>query len=154
MSIGLANYIWGKASLVSILWRNFIDLRCSCKQVAVYSQLYTSYFSNWRICVLCFVFIGSLHDSDILDLYLHPWSWFFNRCWSKFTNTCLALCPTQVDLWGYKRWLFVLEWMGVHALGIFILLTSNILVIFLQGFYWKSPENNLVSINRVPTLGK
>lgn len=49
-----------------------------------------------------------------------------------------------VDLWGYRWWLCVLEWMGVHALSIFILITSNIFVIFLQGFYWRSPENNII----------
>ncbi|XP_057517767.1 uncharacterized protein LOC130798685 [Amaranthus tricolor] len=51
-----------------------------------------------------------------------------------------------VDVWGY-RWLTVaLEWMGVHALSIFVLLTSNLAIIVLQGFYWRTPDNNLIRL--------
>ena len=35
--------------------------------------------------------------------------------------------------------------MGKHALSIYVLVISNILVIGIQGFYWKSPKNNIVS---------
>ncbi|CAI0446680.1 unnamed protein product [Linum tenue] len=50
-----------------------------------------------------------------------------------------------VDIYGY-RWLTLpLEWMGKHALSIFIIVSSNLAVIVIQGFYWKSPENNLMN---------
>ncbi|CAK9315308.1 unnamed protein product [Citrullus colocynthis] len=49
-----------------------------------------------------------------------------------------------VDIHGYQRLTCVLEWMGKHALSIYILVISNILVIGLQGFYWRSPNNNIV----------
>ncbi|CAO2813732.1 unnamed protein product [Amaranthus hypochondriacus] len=49
-----------------------------------------------------------------------------------------------VDVWGY-RWLTLpLEWMGVHSLSIFVLLTSNLAIIVLQGFYWRAPNNNMI----------
>ncbi|KAJ8452968.1 hypothetical protein Cgig2_014731 [Carnegiea gigantea] len=57
-----------------------------------------------------------------------------------------------VDMWGYRWLLFGLEWMGVHSLSIFILLTSNIAIILLQGFYWRTPENNIVSATMTLTL--
>lgn len=40
--------------------------------------------------------------------------------------------------------MFVLEWMGKHSLGIFILIISNVAVILIQGFYWRDPHNNIV----------
>lgn len=49
-----------------------------------------------------------------------------------------------VDLWGYRWLLSGLEWVGVHSLSIFILLTSNLAIIVLQGFYWRTPENNII----------
>uniref|UniRef100_A0A9I9DMC8 Heparan-alpha-glucosaminide N-acetyltransferase-like n=1 Tax=Cucumis melo TaxID=3656 RepID=A0A9I9DMC8_CUCME len=49
-----------------------------------------------------------------------------------------------VDIHGYRRLTCVLEWMGKHSLSIYVLVISNILVIGLQGFYWKSPNNNIV----------
>jgi len=42
--------------------------------------------------------------------------------------------------------MLVLEWMGMHALLIFTLATSNVLPVVLQGFYWKQPGNNIVII--------
>lgn len=50
-----------------------------------------------------------------------------------------------VDIYGYKRLTFVLEWMGIHSLGIFVLVTSNLGVIMIQGFYWASPKNNIIN---------
>lgn len=49
-----------------------------------------------------------------------------------------------VDVYGWRSLAFGLEWMGKHSLSIFILVTSNIAVIAIQGFYWKAPENNIV----------
>ncbi|XP_074275683.1 uncharacterized protein LOC141599546 [Silene latifolia] len=49
-----------------------------------------------------------------------------------------------VDVWGYRRLMSILEWMGVHSLSIFILLTSNIAIVVLQGFYLGSPKNNVI----------
>ncbi|KAG6604943.1 Heparan-alpha-glucosaminide N-acetyltransferase, partial [Cucurbita argyrosperma subsp. sororia] len=49
-----------------------------------------------------------------------------------------------VDVHGYRCLTCVLEWMGKHALSIYVLVISNILVIGIQGFYWKSPKNNIV----------
>ncbi|XP_010690356.2 uncharacterized protein LOC104903912 [Beta vulgaris subsp. vulgaris] len=51
-----------------------------------------------------------------------------------------------VDVWGYRRLMFALEWVGVHALSIFVLLTSNIAIVVFQGFYWRTPENNLIQM--------
>ncbi|XP_048128004.1 heparan-alpha-glucosaminide N-acetyltransferase-like [Rhodamnia argentea] len=48
-----------------------------------------------------------------------------------------------VDVYGYRRSTSLLEWMGKHSLSIFVLVTSNVAVIALQGFYWKIPENNI-----------
>ncbi|CAN0846163.1 Heparan-alpha-glucosaminide N-acetyltransferase [Linum grandiflorum] len=50
-----------------------------------------------------------------------------------------------VDIYGYRWVTLPLEWMGKHALSIFIIVSSNLAVIAIQGFYWKSPENNLMN---------
>lgn len=51
---------------------------------------------------------------------------------------------TLVDLYGLRRPTLAMEWMGMHALMIFVLLACNILPIFLHGFYWGEPKNNLL----------
>nr|CAD1833898.1 unnamed protein product [Ananas comosus var. bracteatus] len=51
-----------------------------------------------------------------------------------------------VDVYGYRRPAFAMEWMGVHALMIYILIACNILPFFIQGFYWGEPRNNLLTL--------
>ncbi|CAL0316990.1 unnamed protein product [Lupinus luteus] len=48
-----------------------------------------------------------------------------------------------VDVYGHRRLTSVLEWMGKHAMSIFVLVSSNLAVIAIQGFYWTKPENNI-----------
>ncbi|XP_021644972.2 uncharacterized protein LOC110638663 isoform X2 [Hevea brasiliensis] len=49
-----------------------------------------------------------------------------------------------VDVHSYRCVTSPLEWMGKHSLSIFVLVTSNIAIIAIQGFYWNKPENNII----------
>ncbi|KAK9690738.1 hypothetical protein RND81_09G150800 [Saponaria officinalis] len=71
------------------------------------------------------------------SLYTVSYTLVTSACAGFTFNTFYLL----VDVWNY-RWL--LEWVGVHSLSIFILLTSNIAIIALQGFYLRSPKNNII----------
>ncbi|GLU06652.1 hypothetical protein SLE2022_236610 [Rubroshorea leprosula] len=51
-----------------------------------------------------------------------------------------------VDVCGYRWTTMAFEWIGMHSLMIFILLACNILPILIQGFYWKQPQNNILSL--------
>ncbi|XP_070677080.1 uncharacterized protein [Malus domestica] len=54
------------------------------------------------------------------------------------------LAHIQVDVYGYRCMTYVLEWMGIHSLTIFVVVTSNLAVIAIQGFYLADPQNNIV----------
>ncbi|XP_024007139.1 heparan-alpha-glucosaminide N-acetyltransferase isoform X4 [Eutrema salsugineum] len=51
-----------------------------------------------------------------------------------------------VDVYGYKRASLVLEWMGIHALTIYVLIACNLVFLIIHGFYWKKPINNLLHL--------
>jgi len=106
--------------------------------------LLTSGSAGFIFCIL--YLLVCLHDYFTLDWVLDLCALSFD-CIIKSDEllTCLAAASTQVDMWGYRWLLAGLEWMGVHSLSIFILLTSNLAIILLQGFYWRTPENNIVS---------
>ncbi|XP_070042296.1 uncharacterized protein [Nicotiana tomentosiformis] len=63
---------------------------------------------------------------------------------SAAAGITFCLLYVLVDICGWRRLMFVLEWMGKHSLGIFILIISNVAVILIQGFYWRDPHNNIV----------
>ncbi|RZC75548.1 hypothetical protein C5167_051040 [Papaver somniferum] len=52
----------------------------------------------------------------------------------------------MVDVFGFRKPTWIFEWMGKHALVIYILAACNVLPILLQGFYWKEPENNFLRL--------
>ncbi|KAJ4720379.1 Heparan-alpha-glucosaminide N-acetyltransferase [Melia azedarach] len=78
-----------------------------------------------------------------------------NKALYTFSYTCVTAGAAgillvgiyfMVDVRGYRRTTFVFEWMGLHALMIYILAACNILPVILQGFYWKQPENNILRL--------
>ncbi|XP_062182992.1 uncharacterized protein LOC133887091 [Phragmites australis] len=54
-----------------------------------------------------------------------------------------------VDVYGYKRSAFPMEWVGKHALMFFVLVACNIFPIFVQGFYWRESHSNLLKFIRI-----
>ncbi|KAG6500991.1 hypothetical protein ZIOFF_040855 [Zingiber officinale] len=51
-----------------------------------------------------------------------------------------------VDVQKFKRPFILFQWMGMNALIVYILAASELFPAFVQGFYWHSPENNLVNL--------
>ncbi|RZC75551.1 hypothetical protein C5167_051031 [Papaver somniferum] len=52
----------------------------------------------------------------------------------------------MVDVFGSRKPTLVFEWMGKHALVIYILAACNVFPILVQGFYWNEPGNNLLRL--------
>ncbi|PIA42570.1 hypothetical protein AQUCO_02000190v1 [Aquilegia coerulea] len=91
----------------------------------------------------------------VMGFIMHFSGIHFNKALYSSSYTCLTAGAAGilftgiyvlVDVYGYKRLTFVLEWMGKHSLMIYILAACNLLPMFLQGFYWKKPENNILRL--------
>ncbi|KDP29672.1 hypothetical protein JCGZ_18834 [Jatropha curcas] len=63
---------------------------------------------------------------------------------SALAGITFSVLYLVVDVYGYRWVSLPLEWMGRHSLSIFVLLTSNLIIIAIQGFYWSKPENNII----------
>ncbi|KAI5080872.1 hypothetical protein GOP47_0004055 [Adiantum capillus-veneris] len=59
-----------------------------------------------------------------------------------------------VDVWNYRKPFLLLEWMGMNALLIFVLAAIEVFPALVQGFYWSSPQYNLVSLVEQKKLSK
>ncbi|CAL5190985.1 unnamed protein product [Lathyrus oleraceus] len=105
----------------------------------------------WMIPTSCLVVSGL-----VLDLFgMHV-----NKVLYSLSYTCLTAGASgilfvgiylMVDVCGYSRMTSILEWMGMHALMIYVLAACNIFPIFIQGFYWGNPHNNLLKLIGVGT---
>ncbi|VAH02497.1 unnamed protein product [Triticum turgidum subsp. durum] len=54
------------------------------------------------------------------------------------------LYVSQVDVIHIKKPLILFQWLGMNALIVYVLAACELFPTFIQGFYWRSPENNLV----------
>ncbi|KAK9011848.1 hypothetical protein V6N11_039927 [Hibiscus sabdariffa] len=90
----------------------------------------------------------------VLGLVLDIFGMHINKALYTFSYMCVTAGAAGflfagiyllVDIYGYRRTTSVLEWMGKHALIIYILAACNIIPIIIHGFYWKQPQNNIVS---------
>ncbi|KAF6134057.1 hypothetical protein GIB67_038348 [Kingdonia uniflora] len=97
---------------------------------------------QWTIPASSLVVIGFAMDF----LGMHA-----NKVLYTFSYTCItagaaglifAGIYVLVDVCGYRRPSILLEWMGTHSLTIYVLVACNVLLIAVQGFYWKKPQNN------------
>nr|GMD50965.1 heparan-alpha-glucosaminide N-acetyltransferase [Ipomoea batatas] len=77
-----------------------------------------------------------------------------NKVLYSFSYTCVTAGTAgvvfagvyiMVDVYGCRHFTSLLEWMGMNALLIYVLVSCNIIPIIVQGLYWRLPENNIVS---------
>ncbi|XP_049375002.1 uncharacterized protein LOC125840058 isoform X1 [Solanum verrucosum] len=99
---------------------------------------------NWSILSLSLLAVGLFLDFVGMPLNKSLYTISYMLVTSGAAGITFCLLYLLVDIYGWRRLMFVLEWMGKHSLSIFILITSNIAVIFIQGFYWRDPQNNIV----------
>nr|CAB3460288.1 unnamed protein product [Digitaria exilis] len=57
-----------------------------------------------------------------------------------------VLIHCKVDVIHIKKPFILFQWMGMNALIVYILAACELFPTLIQGFYWRSPENNLVDI--------
>ncbi|XP_019189353.1 PREDICTED: heparan-alpha-glucosaminide N-acetyltransferase-like isoform X2 [Ipomoea nil] len=78
-----------------------------------------------------------------------------NKVLYSFSYTCVtagtagvvfAGAYIMVDVYGCRHLTSLLEWMGMNALLIYVLVSCNIIPIVVQGLYWRLPQNNIVSM--------
>ncbi|KAH9658248.1 DUF1624 domain-containing protein [Citrus sinensis] len=99
---------------------------------------------NWIILSSCLIGLGLSLDFVGMHLNKALYSLSYTCLTAGASGVLLAGIYFMVDVQGHRRVTMVFEWMGLHALMIYILVACNILPVLLQGFYWRQPQNNIV----------
>ncbi|KAL0299947.1 UNVERIFIED_CONTAM: Heparan-alpha-glucosaminide N-acetyltransferase [Sesamum calycinum] len=100
----------------------------------------------WLAPSSAFIVLGLLCDVFGMHINKALYSFSYTCVTSGLAGLLLATIYLVVDMYGCRRYALVLEWMGMNALLIYILVACNILPLILQGFYWRDPRNNIAGL--------
>ncbi|KAJ6326423.1 hypothetical protein OIU78_013513 [Salix suchowensis] len=101
---------------------------------------------HWMVPSTCFVVLGLVLDLSGMHVNKALYTFSYMCVTAGAAGIVFTGIYILVDVFGFRRPTLVLEWMGKHALMIFILATTNVLPVILQGFYWKQPGNNILRL--------
>lgn len=112
--------------------------------VIVHFQKHRERIMNWLIPSFSMLVLGFAMDFFGMHMNKPLYTLSYTLATAGAAGLLFAGIYTLVDLYGYRRPTVAMEWMGMHALMIYVLIACNILPIFIHGFYWKEPKNNLL----------
>ncbi|CAL4992817.1 unnamed protein product [Urochloa decumbens] len=98
---------------------------------------------RWSIPSLSLLILGFFLDLFGLHLNKSLYSLSYTCVTTGTAGLFFAGIYLLVDVYGFKQPLFLMEWVGKHALMIFVLVACNVCPILVHGFYWREPQNNL-----------
>jgi len=123
------------------------SLLCSYSYQQTALQLQLRLFHSWcrRNCILWIIYTGKI----LPTIYSFGISilWFKN----DWPITLFAL-HEQIDVWGLRPPFLFLEWIGMNAMLVYVMAAQGIFEGFINGWYYKSPDNTLVS-NSISVYG-
>ncbi|KAK9272153.1 hypothetical protein L1049_002524 [Liquidambar formosana] len=101
---------------------------------------------QWLIPAFVLVVMGFVLDLSGVHVNKALYSFSYTCITAGAAGILFAGVYVLVDVYGYRRPVMVIEWMGMHALMIYILAACNVLPLVLQGFYWRKPQNNILRL--------
>lgn len=100
---------------------------------------------NWIISSLVLILFGIFLDVLGMPLNKALYTFSYMCITSGAAGLLFSAIYSFVDMFGYRRPTVLLEWMGLNALLIYALAACDLFAAAIQGFYWKSPQNNVVT---------
>ncbi|KAK1259940.1 hypothetical protein QJS04_geneDACA021498 [Acorus gramineus] len=101
---------------------------------------------HWMIPSTCFVVVGFLLDFSGMHVNKVLYTFSYTCVTAGVAGLLFAGTYIMVDVYACRRPTVIFEWMGMHALMIYILVACNVFPILIQGFYWKQPKNNVLKL--------
>lgn len=100
----------------------------------------------WSATSLVFILCGILLQEIGMPLSKPLYTLSYMLLTSGASGILLTLIYYIVDVKLLKKPFSLLQWMGMNALIVYVMAASELFPAAVQGFYWRSPENNLVNI--------
>eukprot|EP01018_Ginkgo_biloba_P027459 Gb_07710 [translate_table: standard] len=84
-----------------------------------------------------------LHFTDAIPLNKQLYSFSYVCFTAGAAGIVFSAFYILIDVWGIRIPFLFLEWMGMNAMLIFVFAAQGIFPAFVNGWYYKNPDNNL-----------
>ncbi|XP_071712305.1 uncharacterized protein [Rutidosis leptorrhynchoides] len=86
-----------------------------------------------------------LHFTDAIPINKQLYSFSYVCFTAGAAGLVFSVFYILIDVWGKRTPFLLFEWIGMNAMLVFVLGAQGILGGFVNGWYYKNPENNLVN---------
>ncbi|KAK1562610.1 hypothetical protein Q3G72_014763 [Acer saccharum] len=86
-----------------------------------------------------------LHFTDAIPINKQLYSFSYVCFTAGAAGTVFSGFYILIDVWGWRTPFLFLEWIGMNAMLVFVLGAQGILAGFVNGWYYKNPDNTLVN---------
>lgn len=98
----------------------------------------------WSVCSFIILITGYIFELLGVPLCKPLYTLSYMCITAGASGLALTIIFYIVDVKHFKKPTMILQWMGMNALIIYALAACDLFPAAIQGFYWGSPENNLV----------
>ncbi|WVZ75205.1 hypothetical protein U9M48_023286 [Paspalum notatum var. saurae] len=112
--------------------------------IIIHFEKHRGRITNWLIPSFSMLALGFLMDFVGMRMNKPLYTISYTLATAGAAGLLFAGIYALVDLYGFRRPTITMEWMGKHALMIYVLVACNILPMFIRGFYWRDPNNSLL----------
>ncbi|RZC81123.1 hypothetical protein C5167_043700 [Papaver somniferum] len=119
---------------------------CSMNSPVLHFKDHKDRILSWTMSAAGLVVVGFVSDLCGMHINKSLYSLSYTCVTGGAAGILFVGIYVMVDVLGFRKPTLVFEWMGKHALVIYILAACNVFPILLQGFYWKEPENNFLRL--------
>ncbi|KAJ1279345.1 hypothetical protein BS78_04G148600 [Paspalum vaginatum] len=112
--------------------------------IIIHFEKHRGRITNWLIPSFSMLALGFLMDFVGMRMNKPLYTISYTLTTAGAAGLLFAGIYALVDLYGFRRPTIIMEWMGKHALMIYVLVARNILPMFIRGFYWRDPNNSLL----------
>ncbi|PUZ75888.1 hypothetical protein GQ55_1G245800 [Panicum hallii var. hallii] len=112
--------------------------------IIIHFEKHRARITNWLISSFSMLAVAFLMDFVGMRMNKPLYTISYTLATAGAAGLLFAGIYTLVDVYGFRRPTITMEWMGKHALMIYVLVACNILPMFIRGFYWRDPNNSLL----------
>ncbi|KAK1400193.1 heparan-alpha-glucosaminide N-acetyltransferase-like [Heracleum sosnowskyi] len=86
-----------------------------------------------------------LHFTDAIPINKQLYSFSYVCFTAGAAGIVFSAFYVLIDIWGLRTPFLFLEWIGLNAMLVFVMAAQGIFAGFINGWYYKNPDNNLVN---------